>query len=187
MILSGAAHAPGAASAGFEGPGVSGPCAPAGAPHGSDALRQLSGIRQQLRAEDRLALTELNKNDHTELETLFARDRQVQVLLSIGLPRVVVFGGLLVLGGGFLARVVALTVASVPILVALLVRHLGIAHSVIQIADQAEDSLDLRRQTGAFTADGLGLGGIVPQARVFDPGVQLIEFSKRRIPVKVSS
>ena len=36
-------------------------------------------IRRLLRAEDRLAATELNKTDHAELEALFAHDRQVQV------------------------------------------------------------------------------------------------------------
>ncbi|MGH7290405.1 MAG: 23S rRNA (adenine(2030)-N(6))-methyltransferase RlmJ [Myxococcota bacterium] len=36
-------------------------------------------IRQLLRADDRMALTELNKTDHEALETLFGRDRQVQV------------------------------------------------------------------------------------------------------------
>jgi 23S rRNA (adenine2030-N6)-methyltransferase len=36
-------------------------------------------VRRLLRAEDRLALTELNPKDHDELAALFAHDRQVQV------------------------------------------------------------------------------------------------------------
>jgi hypothetical protein len=42
-------------------------------------------------------------------------------------------------------------------------------------------------QPRAFAADGLGLVGLVPQGRVLDPGVQLIELADGDIPVKDAS
>jgi hypothetical protein len=47
--------------------------------------------------------------------------------------------------------------------------------------------VDLGLQPRAFTADGLGLIGVVPQGRVLDPCVQLIKLSEGGIPVKDAS
>jgi hypothetical protein len=49
------------------------------------------------------------------------------------------------------------------------------------------DGGDLGLKPRPFTADGLGLVGVVPQGRILDPGVQLIELSERGIPVKDAS
>ena len=51
--------------------------------------------------------------------------------------------------------------------------------------DAGEIERSLVEQSAA--GDGPGLVGPVPQRRVLDPGVQLIQFSKRDIPVKDAS
>ncbi|MNE93327.1 hypothetical protein D3C80_1911650 [compost metagenome] len=71
--------------------------------------------------------------------------------------------------------------------VALLVGHLGQHDAVVQIGFQRPNAVDLTFQARTITADGLGLFGIVPKGRIFDPSVQLIQFSKRDIPVKDAS
>ena len=62
-------------------------------------------------------------------------------------------------------------------LVALLVRHLGQHHPVFEVLLHRLDGVDLAFQLRAFAADGLGLVGLVPQCRILDPRVQLIELS----------
>jgi len=72
-------------------------------------------------------------------------------------------------------------------LVALLVSQFGVADGVGEVAFQALDGLDAGGQLGALAGDRLGGGRVVPQGRVLDPGVQLMQFSKRRFPVKDAS
>jgi len=49
------------------------------------------------------------------------------------------------------------------------------------------DGLDLGGQPGALAHHRLGVFRLVPQRRVLDPGVQLIELPKGRVPVKDAS
>jgi hypothetical protein len=42
-------------------------------------------------------------------------------------------------------------------------------------------------ELGPLAAERLGLGGLVPQGRVFDPGVQFVQTAERRLPVKDAS
>ena len=72
-------------------------------------------------------------------------------------------------------------------LVALLVGHFGIAQGVGEIAFEPLHRIDRGGQARAVAGDGLGFGGPVPERRVLDPGVQLIELSERRLPVKDAS
>ena len=72
-------------------------------------------------------------------------------------------------------------------LIALLVGHFSQHDALFQGAFQFADAVDLGFQTRAITADGLGLFRIVPKGRILDPSVQLIQFSKRDIPVKDAS
>ncbi|MNI53173.1 hypothetical protein D3C73_1079940 [compost metagenome] len=61
--------------------------------------------------------------------------------------------------------------------VALFVRHVGQHDPVFETLLHVLDGADLGFKTRAFAADGLGLFGIVPQRRILDPRVQLIELS----------
>ena len=72
-------------------------------------------------------------------------------------------------------------------LVALFVGHFSQHDALFQGAFQFTDAVDLGFQTRAIAADGLGLFRVVPKGRIFDPSVQLIQFSKRDIPVKDAS
>ena len=52
---------------------------------------------------------------------------------------------------------------------------------------RATVALDRGGQARAVAGDSLGGLGPVPEGRVLDPGVQLIEFAKGRVPVKDAS
>jgi hypothetical protein len=67
------------------------------------------------------------------------------------------------------------------------VRHLGQHHPVFEVLLHRLDGVDLAFQLRAFAADGLGLFRPVPQGRVLDPCVQLIELSDGDVPVKDAS
>jgi len=71
--------------------------------------------------------------------------------------------------------------------VAFLVGHVGQHDAVFKTCLQRTHAVDLGFQARAIAADGLGLFRVVPQGRIFDPSVQLIQFSKRDIPVKDAS
>jgi hypothetical protein len=72
-------------------------------------------------------------------------------------------------------------------LITLLVRHLGVAHGVGQVPLKRHNRLNLGGQPRPLTCQRLGDLGVVPEGRILDPGVQLIEFTKRDIPVKDAS
>ena len=57
----------------------------------------------------------------------------------------------------------------------------------LQAAFEAAHCIDLTGQALAFAHQGLGLRGVIPQGRIFDPGIQFIEVSKGRFPVKDAS
>ena len=65
--------------------------------------------------------------------------------------------------------------------------HFGKLDRIGSLALDNPDGLDLVGQPGALTAERLGLFGIIPEGRVLDPGVQLIETAQRDIPVKDAS
>ena len=72
-------------------------------------------------------------------------------------------------------------------LVALLVSQFGVADGVGQVPLDGVHGLDLAGQPGALAHHRLGLVGPVPERRVLDPGVQFVETSERRLPVKDAS
>jgi len=71
--------------------------------------------------------------------------------------------------------------------VTLFIRQFSVTYGVGQIPLEPKDGLNRGAQPGSLATDGLGFIGPVPKGGVLDPGVQLMQFSKRDIPVKVAS
>jgi hypothetical protein len=71
--------------------------------------------------------------------------------------------------------------------VALLVGHLGVADGVTQVPLEKAHRFDLAGQAGALAHQRLGGGGVVPERRVLDAGVQFVELTERWLPVKDAS
>jgi len=61
--------------------------------------------------------------------------------------------------------------------IAFLIGHIGQHDAFFQISLQRTDAVDLGFQTRAIAADSLSLFRVVPQGRILDPCIQLIELS----------
>jgi hypothetical protein len=72
-------------------------------------------------------------------------------------------------------------------LVAFLVGHFGEHDALLQPGFHLADGVDLRLEARTVARHGLGGLRVVPQRRVLDPRVQLIELPECDIPVKDAS
>ncbi len=90
-------------------------------------------------------------------------------------------------GGPFLDRLQLVASLIEAGFVTLLIGHFGQGQGVLQAAFQAAHRVDLTGQPLALAHQRLGLGRIVPQGRILDPGVQFIEVTEGWFPVKDAS